>query len=237
MKKTLIQTSLLTVLGAAVMLPVNVQAFGLDSITSKVTGSDSGVQESGATVDVDTLVNQQKDLMGRFSASMNNMLLAQAKTLEATGYKDEADRATAAAQSYSSGNVISDDAVKRDTELTSKNQALIESSLANSGDLSAEARSTLLSAVPHYAVGMYEGTKLPDAFKDWTDLAQGGVSSLSSNPMKARKLTGGLSEVTDVVSNLPALLSAWTGTSRSFMAYARNNQIDVSDIQDKLGDL
>ena len=55
--------------------------------------------------------------------------------------------------------------------------------------------------------------------------------------MKARKLTGGLSEVTDVVSNLPALLSAWTGTSRSFMAYARNNQIDVSDIQDKLGDL
>ena len=102
MKKTLIQTSLLTVLGAAVMLPVNVQAFGLDSITSKVTGSDSGVQESGATVDVDTLVNQQKDLMGRFSASMNNMLQKPWKLLVIRMRRTEPllqRRATAAATS------------------------------------------------------------------------------------------------------------------------------------------
>ena len=90
LKKAIVQMGLTGVLAAATVVAMPAaHAFGLNSLKSAAGMGESA--ESGA-VDVDTLLSQQKDLLGRFNSSMNNMLLAQAKTLEAGGLKEDAQR-------------------------------------------------------------------------------------------------------------------------------------------------
>lgn len=223
--------SALIAIGAIATAPA-VHAFGLDSIKS-VAGGDSG----SAAIDVDSLVSEQKDLMGRFNLAMNNMLMAQSRVLAAGNMKEYADMAAASAANYSTGNVVAKDQLERDTALTSENNARIEAMLKQGNALTDEGRKLLATAVPHYAKGLYEGTKLPGAFSKWTDSAKGGVASLKSNPMKLAPLQKSLGEATTVATNLPALVKAWGATSRDFIAYAKSNKVDVSDVESQLGDL
>lgn len=221
-------------MGAIATLP-SVHAFGLDSV-KQIAGGVAGSKEEKA-IDVDALLSQQENLLGRFNSSMNNMLLAQARTLEAGGLKEEAQRAAAAAENYSSGNVVTKDQLERDTQSTAENLQKIEELKAKDVALTAEGRKLLAAAVPHYAKGLYEGTQLPDAFESWSSNAKGGLNSLAANPLKAKKLTSGLDDVVTVTQELPALLKAWGSTSSAFVSYAKSNRVDVGDVEGALGDL
>lgn len=221
-------------LSAALYLPTANAAFGLPDVA--IPGVSSGSSDA-APVDLASLLTQQKDLMGLFKQSMGNMLTAQSLTLAAGGMKAEAEKASAAAANYGTGSVVSSEQLKRDTELsTNASKAISELTKQNSA-LSAEAQSQLLSAVPHYAMGMYEGTKLPKGFQAWADSAKSGMSGLMSDPAGASKLTGGLDEVATVTQNLPSLISAWTTTSQAFLSYAKSNKVDTKDLSSKMGDL
>lgn len=212
----------------------SVHAFGLDSVKSMVGGENA---TGGGAVDVDSLVTKQKDLMGRFNIAMQNMLLAQSNVLAAGNLKEQAELASATAAHYATGNVVSKDQLDRDTQLTAENNARIQEIFSQKSQLSEEGRALLLAAVPHYAKGVYEGTKLPDAFSDWSASASGGISSLSSNPMGAASLKQSLGEVVVVTTNLPALISAWGATTRDFVAFAKSNEINVGDVESQLGEL
>lgn len=235
MKKLTAQLAMtgLMALSAAFYLPA-ASAFDLPKVKIPGVGSETS---NAAPVDVDALMTQQKDLMGRFNKSMNNMLLAQSKTLSAGGMKEEAEKASAAAANYGAGSVISSEQLERDTEVSANASKLITDLATKEASLSAEAQSQLLSAVPHYAVGMYEGTKLPDGFKTWADSAQSGVKTLMTDPSAAKNLTNGISEVAVVTENLPALMTAWTTTSKTFLTYAKSNKVDTKDLSSKMGDL
>mgnify|MGYP000418602827 FL=1 len=100
--------------------------------------------------------------------------------------------------------------------------------------MSGENRAALIEAIPYYTAGIQEGTKLSGAFSQWINNAQGAAGSLLSNPMAAAQLTSSLGDATTIARNLPALLSAWSGTSQSFMSYASANQLDVSTLQTAL---
>ncbi|WVM91501.1 hypothetical protein ULG90_15835 [Halopseudomonas pachastrellae] len=78
--------------------------------------------------------------MLRFNASMNNMLIAQAKTLQATGNTDAATQTMNAAQQYAIGGVSDSDVIQRDTQLTSTNQQLIQNALSQAAAMSGENR-------------------------------------------------------------------------------------------------
>lgn len=235
LKKAIVQMGLTGVLAAATVVAMPAaHAFGLNSLKSAAGMGESA--ESGA-VDVDTLLSQQKDLLGRFNSSMNNMLLAQAKTLEAGGLKEDAQRAQAAAENYMSGSVVSGDQLKRDVEISAESNAKIQALQSENTQLAAGGQQLLIAAVPHYAKGIYEGTRLPNEFESWSSSAKGGLKSLTSNPMQARKLTSGISDVTNVIANLPTLLKTWGSTSTAFVTYAKRNKVDVSDVESKLGDL
>ena len=95
-------------------------------------------------------------------------------------------------------------------------------------------RAALIEAIPYYTAGIQEGAKLSGAFSQWINNAQGAAGSLLSNPMAAAQLTSSLGDATTIARNLPALLSAWSGTSQSFMSYASANQLDVSTLQTAL---
>lgn len=235
LKSMIVQMGLSGVLAVATVAAIPaVHAFGLDTLKSA-----AGVGESAdkGGVDVKSLLSQQKDLMGRFNSSMNNMLLAQSKTLEAAGLKEDAQRANASAENYKSGNVVSEDQLKRDSIVSAESNTKIEQLLKQNNQLSEDGQKLLLSAVPHYAKGMYDGTRLPKELESWTSSAQGGLDSLVSNPLQAGKLTSGLKDVTTVATNLPNLLKTWGSTSSAFVSYAKSNKVDVSDVESKLGDL
>jgi len=206
-------------------------AFGLPDVALPGSGSKA------SNVDVGGLLSQQKDLMGRFNQSMNNMLVAQALTLQAGGLKDQADAISAAANNYKQGAVQSKDQLERDTQLSKNATETINGLIKKNASLSAEGQAKLVSAVPHYAVGMYEGTKLPQSFKSWTESAKSGVNSLTADPLNAGKLTSGLGDVTTVATNLPTLVSTWTATSKAFLSYAKSNKVDTKDLSSKMGDI
>jgi hypothetical protein len=217
-------------LAAAFSLPA-AQAFGLADIAPSAGAS------KGSTVDVGSLLSQQKDLMGRFKQSMNNMLTAQSLTLDACGKKEDAQKALAAAANYGEGSVVTKDQLARDTQIAENSTKMINAETQKSVVLSAEGQKKLLSAVPHYGAGMYEGTKLPKSFQSWTDSAKSGLSGLKTDPMNASKLTGSLDDVTTVATNLPALLGTWTTTSKAFLNYAKTNKVDTKDLSSKMGNL
>jgi hypothetical protein len=218
-------------LAAAFSMPAAQAAFGLPDIA--IPG---GAAKTGA-VDVGSLLSQQKDLMGRFKQSMSNMLTAQSLTLEAGGLKEDAQKASAAAANYGQGSVITKDQLARDTKVSDNASKAINDLMKKNGTLSAAGQEKLLTAVPHYAKGMYEGTKLPKSFQSWTDSAKGGLSSLKTDPMNASKLSGGIDDVVTVATNLPALLGTWTTTSKAFLSYAKSNKVDTKDLSSKMGDL
>jgi len=220
-------------LGSALVMPSEAQAFGLNDLKSKA-GAIGG---SSSSVDVASLTSRQEELMAQFSSAMENMLLAQSKTLEAAGHKEDAMKASAAAANYSSGNIDDPKAIERDTELTQENQAKIDQMLSEQEQLSDEGRAALAEAVPYYAKGMYDGYNLPDAFQSWSANAKDGVGQLKTNPGQAAKLTGSLNEVTTVTTSLPTLVKSWGGTTKTFITYAKGNSVDVSDVESKLGDL
>ncbi|MEY1661658.1 hypothetical protein [Isoalcanivorax beigongshangi] len=229
--KGMMKLGLALVMGSMMWAPVSSQAaFG--GLTR------GGQSESGTAVDVDTLVDEQKVLMGKLHSAMSEILQAQSLTLEAQGFREQAAATKAVAGNYASGNVSGADAVKRDIQMTRENQELIEKGVSESEALSSEGLKTLTSALPHYVEGTRQSGQLGEAFQAWTASSQSAVSgSLRSNPMKARKLKGALSEATAVLSSLPDLISAWSGTTRSFIGYGRSNNVDVSDVEARLGDL
>lgn len=225
--------------GAAVIsltmgFPNEGHSFGLGDIKAKSGLLGGG---SSSTVDVAGLSSQQQELMGQFSSAMENMLLAQSKTLEATGYKEEALAASEAALNYQSGNINDPNAVERDKELTIKNQEIIENAVSQQTTLTEEGRAALLEALPYYGKGMYDGYQLPDAFQAWSGNAKNGLDSLKTQPGEAAKLGGKIKEVTTVTTNLPGLVKAWGSTTKTFLTYAKSNDVDVSDVESKLGDL
>lgn len=217
---------------ALVLTVPTAQAFGLPKVPS--LGASS---EKSSGVDVASLMSQQKDLMGRFNQSMNNMLTAQSLTLAAGGLKEQADLALATAANYKEGTVQSKEALERDSKITADGTKAIEELMKNKTALTADGQKKLLSAVPHYAKGMADGSKLPKAFQDWTGSAKNGVSSLKTNPMGASKLTGGLTDATTVLTNLPSLMVAWTNTSKAFISYAGSNKVNTKDLSSAMGDL
>lgn len=228
-------TGLIGLVAAGLLASGQAQAFGLDALKSAAGAALNTATQGGDNANDNSALEQQhSDLMLRFNASMNNMLMAQAKTLQATGNTDAATQTLNAAQQYAIGGVTDSDVILRDTQLTSTNQQLIQNALSQAVAMSGENRAMLVEAIPYYTAGIQEGGKLSGAFSQWINNAQGSASSLLSNPMAAAQLTSSLSEASTIARNLPALLSAWSGTSQSFMSYATANQLDVGTLQTAL---
>lgn len=188
-------------------------------------------QAAAPAVDVNSLLSQQKGLMGRFQSAMHNMLLAQSRTLAALNLNKESQRAAAAAESYASGNVVAEDQIKRDVELSKASLEQINAAKAKGSKLTAAGKQSLVAAIPHYAKGMSDGAKLPKEFEKWSSLAQGGLSSLASNPTDAMKLKDSLGEALPVITNLPELVKVWGETTTTFVQYAKVKKLDVSEIE------
>ena len=237
MKNTRIHAGLLSLIAAGMLAASQAQAFGLDSLKAAAGAALNTAAQGGEAAGAENLAQQQDLLMQRFNASMNNMLMAQAKTLEATGQTDIASRTLAAAANYAQGANTDTASIAADTELTSSNQALIQSLLAQGGTLSGANRSTLAEAIPFYQNGLKEGSLLSGAFQSWLASAKGSAGSLLSNPMAAGELTRSIGEASSVARNLPSLINAWSGPSQSFLSLANANQVDAGQLQSILAAL
>jgi hypothetical protein len=207
----------------------NAQFGGLPSLGS--------IAKSSTSVDVDGLLKQQSGLLGRFNSAFYNMLSAQAKTLAALNLQADSDRALKTAENYKSGNVIDEDQIKRDTAITKDAQAKIDEAMKNSTVVSSTAKKNLAGAVPHYAKGIADTATLPSEINNWASSVQSGITSLSSNPMQALKLKDGVAPGLFVAENLPELVSTWSSATKNFVSFAQGNDIDVKDVESKLGDL
>lgn len=190
----------------------------------------------GASVDTGALVTQGNGLMGKFGSAYGNMNLALAKTLEALGLKEEADKLAAVAEFYVAGNIADEDQVKRDIEITESAQAKADEEMAKASTLTDEGKAHLASALPHYGKGVVETAGLAAEFSTWASSTASAASSLLSNPMKLISFKDEIAAPAYVASNLPDLISKFTETTGNFVKFAQKNDLEVpSDLSKVAG--
>lgn len=219
-------------MGLALAAPAAFAQFG----GIKVPGLGGGSGNSQSNVDVDGLLSQQSNLMKRFGSALGNMRAAEGRTLKALGYKDEAAKAEADAAWLSKGN-IDKDAIARISVNSEESLKLTQEAQQKGVALTADGKRELTAAVPHYLSGVGDGSKLPPEFKNWAMSVQSGMSGLSSNPAQAMKLRDGTAVGVYVAQNIPNLVSTWSKTTKNFIDFAKKNEVEVSDLSDKLGKL
>lgn len=196
--------------------------------------------KSAPAIDIDSLANTQKGLMGRFNSALNNMLLAQSNTLEALGLRDDADLAKSEAEYWGGGVVDDQDKIERGIEITRNSQIKIDEKLEHGQALTGEAKTHLTAATAHYARGMYDGIQLPPEFHSWAEAVTDAISSSSSDAMQASKvlnLKKNSGPALYVAQNLPSLVTVWGDATKNFAQFAKQNDVDVSELDSVIGDL
>lgn len=218
------------VLSIGAVYPVAAGPF--DSILGGGTKTETQV----ATVSAEDLTKQLSALNLRLLKSSTEMTTAYEHTLRALGHKDEADKVAAEVRSWQGKNDLN--TVERATSYSAEVFAIKSEDLQKQEVLDAEAKQSIVKAVPHYARGIANAAKLPGEYQAWAKNAEATVSSMKSNPLSAMSSGGGLAsdlaDVLEVTSNLPGLISTWSETTGNFIDLAKSNKVDTKGLASKI---
>jgi len=175
-----------------------------------------------------------KQLTARFASSSSSMLIAQAHTLDALGFKNDADKLRSEAGSVNEGECAAN-CMNRMVSVSANASEKTEEALKNADTFSGDSKKTAKKAVTHYALGTLEGATLPKAFSDWVNSAGIVKSEISANPLKASKygyLLKEISGISEVAKNLPALVKDWSSVTNAFIKLSKKSGIDTNELQE-----
>ena len=204
-------------------------AFGLSDVTSTVAGGDDAPK-----ADVKGLNSEQAKLKTRLVSALVHMLTAQERVLEATGEKDKAGAMSNQITALKSGNV-QDEQIEKAVALTEENNEVISKKESSMSKLDQNSKKKLVTALPPYAMGVVDMTKLTKDFTDWLDKAQSAVSSAS--PASLFSIKKDLSFGLSMAPKVPAIASEGLETTHKLIAFCKQNKLDTSGAEDALGDL
>ncbi|CCO23281.1 hypothetical protein [Maridesulfovibrio hydrothermalis] len=204
-------------------------AFGLSSVASGVSGGDDSPK-----ADIKGLNSEQAKLKSRLVSALVHMLDAQGKVLDATGDKDAAGKVANQVESLKKGNV-QDEEIDKSVALTEENNKAISEKESSMSDLDKSSKQKLAKALPPYAMGVVDMTKLSKDFTNWLDRAQSAVSSAS--PASLLSVKDNLAFGLDMAPKIPAICSQTLSTTQKLIAFCKQNKLETSGAEEALGDL
>lgn len=205
-------------------------AFGLSNVTSAITEGDSSTPKT----DVKGLNSEQARLKSRLISALIHMLSAQDKVLEATGDKEAAGAIANQVEVLKAGNV-QDEEIDKSIALTEENDKAIREKEASMNELDQSSKKKVAKALPPYALGVVDMTKLSKDFTNWLGRAQSAVSSASLTSIMSVK--DNLSFGMNIAPKIPAVSSQTLATTQKLLAFCKKNKLETSGAEDALGDL
>jgi len=204
-------------------------AFGLKNVASAVSGSSDAPK-----ADVKGLNEEQAKLKSRFVSALVHMLTAQEKVLDATGEKEAAGATANQVKALKAGNV-QDEEIDKSVALTEANDEAIAKKEQSMNDLDKSAKKKLAQALPPYALGVVDISKLSSDFTSWLNKAQSAVSGAS--PASLLSLKKDLGFGLSLAPKLPTLSSQTLTTTHKLIAFCKSNKLETQGAEDALGDL
>jgi hypothetical protein len=179
-------------------------------------------------------------LSGSFSASFQNMLMAEALSAKAFGLKSDAEQLEKTAAYYAKGNIEDYGQVERDVVISDQTQVKINDKMAHAKTIDAASKAQLSAAAPYYAAGTAHAATLPGQYAAWTARAQANIGSIKSNPVTLVSSAGLITQVPKVVqlsTQLPDLVQKWFSVTKGFVAFTQKEKVDTGDLASKVGNL
>ncbi|SDL53554.1 hypothetical protein SAMN05660337_3226 [Maridesulfovibrio ferrireducens] len=204
-------------------------AFGLGSVTSVVSGGDDAPK-----ADIKGLSSDQAKLKSRLVSALVHMLGAQEKVLIATGDKNAAGAVANQIGVLKAGNV-QDEEIDKSVALTEDNDEAISKKESSMNDLDQSSKKKVAEALPPYALGVVDMTKLSKDFTEWLDGAQSAIAEAS--PTSLLSIKKDLSFGMNMAPRIPALTSQTVSTTHKLIAFCKSNKLETSGAEDAMGDL
>lgn len=205
-------------------------AFGLKNVTSSIGGDNSDAPKT----DTKALNSEQAKLKNRIVSALVHMLTAQEKVLEATGDKNAAGIAANQVKVLKAGNV-QDEEIEKSVALTEENDKAITGKEQSMNDLDQSSKKKVAEALPPYALGVVDMSKVSKDFANWLSKAQSAVSNAS--PTSVLSLKKDLGFGLSLAPKLPALSSQSISTTHQLIAFCKSNELETEGAEDALGDL
>lgn len=192
-------------------------AFGLPPIPG-ITASGN----SGASVNVDSLTQQQADLLVTVTTSLRNLSAAQTLMAQALKLDSAAAVAQSTGASLAAGNLTGKDEMKKDVESSLAVQQQINDKLAKGEALSADSKATFAKSLVPYGLGsagmVVAGKKAADASQALTH---------TMDPTVLFKL----GSLLYVAQEAPTLISSFGNATSGIVSFASAQGIDTSALQ------
>ena len=168
-------------------------------------------------------VNMQTKLVADFVAGETSVLSSQADMTKALGLSDQSAKLEANIAALKSGATIK--AMEDATAESKKTADTIASMKLGTMKLSADAKVTMIHAIPEYITGVVALIKLKPDYSSFMSAAQKQISSASL--MEVSNVKDKLSVGMFVASNGPGYTESLGNTTSDFITYAKGNNISI----------
>jgi hypothetical protein len=214
------------------LITLTLGAMPSQSFEVKIPGMSEKEEKS---VSVDALA-MQTELIANYVDSAVLLNESQALLADAFGLKDAAAELRAQGEVLSSGSVLDKDAIKKNTQVSTRANDQISAKLDSSEELSLESQALYAQAIPPYAEGLYKVSQLSDDLQNFSSAAKDKFSEASMT--KKLSVKKELSAGTYLASSMPGYTKDLYETSKLLISYAKKSEIEIpKDSTDALGAL
>lgn len=229
-----------TVIGFAFALLIVAHPICAEAQFGSFFGGDSSSDSSGGEqMYVDSLVDQNNNIVNRYQSALVNLLKAQDILKEALGISAESQLAEGTAERLA-GGAVEKDLLERATAETQQNDELINAKIAEGAQLDEESKAKYATALPYYANGTLDGYFIIPEASAYASSVSSSLAGMSSNPLEALnliKLRNGAASGIYVASELPGLIRQWANNTTTLITFGQENDVDVSEAEKTMGEI
>jgi hypothetical protein len=171
--------------------------------------------------------SQQSSLPGSLRISLINLGKSQAIMAKAMGLDEQVMLAENNVKGLEAGDLGTSDEVEKSIEASVSIQEAIAEESAKKKILDDASKAVFVSAVPFYIKGVL------GSIKTGKEAFEVGKNMASLSPMALMKIGA----LVQIVSNLPTLITQLASSSGQIMDFMTANEIDKSEMKDKLSDV
>ena len=215
----------------------------LEEESSMKVGAPAGKEDGGGKIDApggkeecywrsspfamfNPFTAQQEALTGSLRSALINLGKAQVIMAKALGLDEQVMLAENNVKGLEAGDLGTSDEVEKSIETSASVQEAIAAETAKKAVLDGASKAVFVTSIPFYIKGVL------GSVQTGKEAVAVGQSMASLSPMALLKIGA----LVKIVSNLPDLISKLSSTTGQIMDFMTTNEIDNSEMNDKLAD-
>jgi hypothetical protein len=172
-------------------------------------------------------IAQQESMTGSLRSALVNLGKSQIIMAEALGLDEQVILAKKNAKKLEEGDLGAASEIEKVLEISVTVQAEIDKETAKKKILDVESKKVFITSIPFYMKGVI------GSVQTGTEAASISSNLLSLNPAALLQV----GSLYSIVTNLPSLVSQLVGSTGQMMDFMTANEIDNSEMKDKLGNI